>query len=294
MITRLTFWVLIGLGHVALFCAAASAQEEAADYQKVFDKVAQHNAQIKTGVFHAHGELKGNPASPYPPIAKLEFFCAFDFHANKLRFDRRLESGETLKIAEYGGGQYVRTPGQTITFPSYLSDIRLDLASRKPPSWIKIIDIRALGLCGEGDIMQSASFDDVLINYRKMERHSIRELGDGLLQLEWIHGRSVRVATLDKNKSYAVVRHTLMEGKKVEEDHRITVEKRNDTWVPVGWHSVDSTGEHSAKIDWKSLNEEVDSKHFTWEDFEIKRAHRVIDSSLPQPVVVKEFATETK
>ncbi|WP_425618456.1 hypothetical protein NA78x_002161 [Anatilimnocola sp. NA78] len=278
---------LVGITILAIIsCTTASslAQDDEA-YQEIFRQVAARGTEIQTGVFEATGEMTGAGA-PQPDKGDLEFFCAFDFPEGKMRFDRFLNTDARLVSREYAGGQFVQTASEMITFPRYLKKIIIGPLESRPPGWIEIIDVRALGLLGRGDIMKSFSFETILFNYRKMPGAVVFEEPDGLLKVEWTNGLSRRACFFDKGKAYSVTRHTLStatlkDGEpdwgKPREDHRITYEKRDDLWIPNAWSSVTSDWSEKVTIKWKSLNEAVDDKYFSVESLDTKRAERIVD-----------------
>lgn len=152
--------------------------------------------KLKTGVFRATGRLQHSTPGGAVTSGPVEIFCAFDFPAGKLRFDRTEPRRnvavpdadvEPRELAQHlQGGQYARTPEAVTVQPLNHNIISVLPPERRPPGWARAFDIRTVGLAHQHDLDWETPFSRVVSVYEQQPAQPISEEESGLVRIDWM------------------------------------------------------------------------------------------------------------
>ena len=207
--------------------SAAQEHKKPADkaelFRFLFEGLKTSRLQLRQGIFRAHGRR----VLDNPTLGKIEgavdIYCAFDFPAQKMRFDRtepervprilkkedmRKSKEEILKFAKEhppgppeareSGGKYIRTPKEMISQKNgpFFGDkgtkldapVDVSVPDKRPPEWAKPFDVRSLGLeKWSGFVGGRSNVEKMLDLIEKGAIGEVAEDHDGVYRIEWFY-----------------------------------------------------------------------------------------------------------
>lgn len=223
-------------------------------------------------------------------------FCACDFEAGKVRFDRQ-ETGDGPGPT---GGKYIRTPEKTLHayLSGYIADIKhpSDDGSRM----VKPFDVRVVGLTNPQELedvgwsLEKAS--GFYSSGQTLVSATQEELG--LHEMTWICGKRnelkrslwvnerrgftperLEISYLDKNGDWQGLQSV-----------RTVWKQASGVWIPEAY-SCDSRQFYGSQFelvfDWESINGEVETTLFSQEGLSLREDTLVVDNRLDKPFIVE-------
>lgn len=252
----------------------------------------KHRLVLDSGVFRAYGVRQTKTWS-----RKIELFCAFDFTAHKLRFDRREGKKGGDGFTEY---KYIQTEKNKIICQENGAGIAVLPIDSPVRSKSVPFDVRTLGIANYGDLLNFAGFDDLHAAMAKNAPLKVTTTEEGLTRIESESpGQVISDLWLNEKAGFTIIRkenwttdaETGQRDKEGTSD--VTWLQKSGVWVPKSfrlWHSL-VTDELS--FEWESVNEPVPEILFTPKGFDVKSkgiTTPVVDFSLEKPIVIEQLA----
>lgn len=285
------FAVCGGLGD-NVFAQSADADATAELYQFVMAGIQAERESLVTGVFEAEEKFRPVEGQAYDS----QIFCAFDHATRKLRFDR-IKKVPDDPAATRLGGYYVATPESVV-----YRQVNKDVVAVRPADFQTEIsepfDVRVLGLAHWPDFLQDTRFQTIYDIYTspRAKPTQVTTEGDSFRIIRIFEARRVkREIIVDGSKGFWPIRFSLCrrDSKDSEQWHApemdsdLNVEQVGTTWVPTKFNMQNQGNSIEVTFHWKSVNEAIPARTFTYEDFDLQGVSRVVDGHLGQPVVLK-------
>jgi len=253
--------------------------EKADLFRFLIDGMKTNRLALRQGVFRAHGRrVLERPNAPRIE-GPVEIYCAFDFPAQKLRFDRsepeRVETRVIVKDAkkvkkradlkdpsnivevlepkqdsEESAGKYVHTPKETLSMRKIVvygekgpwNHIEVTSPDKRPPDWLKPFDVRVLGLDYWATLVsgfRATNGERAFTLYDKVLVDDASEVSDGLYRFRLRR-------PIGSNSRFSLL---------IDAKHGVTVvrmdhQKRSQTGAGDGWDEPFD----QCELTWKELN----------------------------------------
>lgn len=227
--------------------------------------------------------------------AEVEYFLAFDFDKEWLRFDRREGTRET---------KYARNSKESLLYVEGSRGVvkrNVDAAITVPDA--RPFDIRKVGIFKEGTFFSkkyaAVGYDEYVARIAENERCQVASEPSGTYRLTWSNKRDPveyrRSIWVDPEQGFSPIKTETIatfpiDGEltsRVDSTGDITWSEINEVWVPIEWIECRPPHQHRFKInfDWKSVNEKVDEELFTIEGFKLDDGTLVVNDRLGDPIV---------
>jgi hypothetical protein len=354
--SQLCAYVLCSLV-MAMFSApalgeAASKPSDEAQAARDFlvQGIAERASHLKSALFTARGEQKGNSGDPEDQVfnGKLSIHGAID--GLRLRFDYgepgyshapdvRLENlatptpreeldeltreqagqlvngnvkqmslrdlGQTKGVLSRVETYFIRTPENVATWHSGLSSMFLSRANKRVA--VRCFDVNALGLYGYLEFQEGKPLEELLNDFRVVERCEVKEAGNGVVTLSQPFDESTTLShweiSIDTRRGFTPLRAQMIEYNKktgvtaVTQSSDTTWSEINGAWVPktfkIWCGSTNPKGVnvyHSQEFTFafERVNEPIDDTEFSYKSFPASPDVAVIDETAQNPIRLRQ------
>ena len=225
-----------------------------------------------------------------------EIFCACDFEADKVRFDRRETGGAPQPV----GGKYIRTPKKTLH--AYLSGYIADIKHPTDPGspMVKPFDVRVVGLTNPQELEDAGWRFEQAMEFYFIRQTVVSATTEkpGLHKITWICGKRnelERTLWVNERRGFTPERLEIRYlNKDGDWQHLQSVRtawtQMSGVWIPESY-SCDSRHFYGTRFelafDWEQVNGEVDETLFTQEGLNLRKDTLVVDNRLDKPFIVE-------
>ena len=263
----------------------------------------------------------GRYVSDDPKLGRLDgpvkIFSAFDFDADRLRFDRTepIREGKIVTpgagtqktwAPKIAGGQLIQLKDQTISHILDIFQVRQGGLNPGAEASIKPLDVRGFGLFYWASLASypATTYPQTLEYLEKEKPEEVVEERSGIWRIVWTFPEvdtvtARRTVWLDQKAGFSPIRMELKyratampagQWKPTLESETTWAEVAG-VWVPrtdhvVASHSAPTMDSYELSFDWEMVNGVVPPETFTLAGLKLKPGYQVVDNSLGREIVV--------
>jgi hypothetical protein len=233
------------------------------------------------------------------PWRTSEVFCAFDWSANRFRFDRRFTVNHDDVVA-YDGAIIAMEDRKVHRYDAGNSNtIDIVPINRNIDYVSDPFYFNNFGLNTGRTIYKREDFREAIALFSKPMQYapvSTSKAGD-FWELKWANSRFNRVLRIDSSKNYWPIELEFQISDKPPAKACVVVESVYGYWLPVSFYSESGNGAETTteriELRWLSAGS-VDERAFDWLDLRRDETERVVDRQLGTSVVIERFVHNKK
>jgi hypothetical protein len=304
----------IALAVVVAATGTASPQTGAADAER--SKAAQFlrlgfkdgRERLRSGVYRAHGRKADDSAEGGKLEGPVDYFCAFDYPNELLRFDQTevervvrdgpaADGSKRAWVAEPRGGKFARTPKRSLQAIHGEKNpaVYVYPSGHEPPGGVRPLDVRSLGLAFASRLEITFAEARTIIGQPPLEvTKETKQVTR--LTIEYEEGLVRYVVWFDEGKGFAPIRMERRTRKpngarwETQCVAETTWIEKGGVWVPKAYRIedkvfADRTISYELAFDWEAVNEPLPTKLFTPEGFGLPKGSLIFNNELNKPFI---------
>jgi hypothetical protein len=289
----------------------AQTESDDMDFKFLMRGLRNEREKLRTGEFVGYG-VSSIAGVENESSGDVQIRCLFDFARGMFRVDReaQLQSGGNIVT------QWIQTRDDICVYNSMFKRVDCDSASDPSPRIIvdlPAIDFRCFGLYHWIDFSEGRQFPEVIERFESHQPVEIVRDLPGVYRLRWQFGDYVqRYVWIDTSQGYAPIKMRVERKfndswyEHPQEASDVSWQNRDGVWVPDSFsfevrhfapgsdpsRPEEETLTNRYKINWVSLNGELDERSFSYEDFGVPDGTYVADWRSGEPVVTRVVGTD--
>ncbi len=295
-----------------------SAYEDSKRYDFLLKGMDDQRQRLRTGIYRASGRFISDTSALGRLDGPVKIFSAFDFDADKLRFDRS-EPFRAGKISNPGGktqsswetkfrgGRLIQLKDRYISNSDGSFLVQIGSLSDGVEDNVKPLDIRVFGLFYWSDLTSfpATTYSNCLQYLEKQKPDEVVEERRGFWRITWTFPEVStmtlrRTLWVDQKSGFSPIRMELRyrsnrmpvgQWPAPMFESETTWTEIAGVWVPKTTHVVDKNSppaiqSYELSLDWENVNGMVPPETFTLEGLKLTPGYQVVDDTLGRTIVV--------